>query len=115
MCKIKFLKRTTDGVLLFCYHSEMYQLLFKNINFNLTLNELQCFSKFIQNIDENYWVKEYEQSVYSKHIPIPSVQANLIILLDVKDLFELRELLNYKSKTIKYVTSREIGYQYIIN
>lgn len=115
MCKINFLKRTTDGVLLYCHHSETYQLLFKNINFNLTLKELECFAKYIQNVDENYWEKEYEQSVYSKHIPIPSVQTNLIILLDVKDLFELRELLNYQSKTIKFVTFREIGYQIMLN
>lgn len=55
MCKINFLKRTSDGILLYCHQSETYQLLFKNINFNLTLNELECFAKYIQNIDENFW------------------------------------------------------------
>ena len=115
MCKINFLKRTKDGILLFCHHSETYQLLFKNINFNLTLIELECFAKFIQKIDENYWEQEFENSVYSKRIPIPSIQVNLMILLDSKDLFELRELLNYQSKEIKYMTFREIDYKIMMN
>lgn len=115
MCKINFLKRTTDGVLLYCNHSESYQLLFKNINFNLTLNELECFAKYIKNIDENFWEQEYEHSVYSKHIPIPSVQSNLMILLDLKDLFELRELLNFRTKNIKMLTFKEIDCQVLLN
>ncbi len=115
MCHINFFKRTIDRILLYCNHSETYQLLFKNINFNLTLNELDCFAKYVQNIDEKYWEQEYENSVYSKHIPIPSVQNNLMILLDMKDLFELRELLDYQTKKIKFLTCREIDYQILMN
>ena len=115
MCKVNYLKRTKDGILLFCYHSEMYQLLFKNINFNLTLNELECFSKYISTIDEQYWLLEYRNSIYNKHIPIPSLQENLILLLDLNDLFELRELLNYQSKSIKFLSFREIDYKVMMN
>ena len=81
----------------------------------MTLNELDCFAKYVQNIDEKYWEQEYENSVYSKHIPIPSVQNNLMILLDMKDLFELRELLDYQTKKIKFLTCREIDYQILMN
>lgn len=115
MCQINFLKRTSEGVLLYCQHSETYQLLFKNINFNLTLNELECFAKYIQNIDADFWEKEYQHSVYSKHIPIPSIQENLILLLDSKDLIELRELLNYHSKKIKFISFKEFGYNFMMN
>lgn len=115
MCQIKILKRTKDGILIFCHHAEIYQLLFKNINFNLTSYELESFSKYIQNIDVHYWEQEYRNSLYNKHIPIPSLQANLMLLLDVSDLFELRELLNYQSKEIKIIPLQEIDYKFMLN
>lgn len=115
MCRVNFLKRTKNGILFFCYRSEMYQLLFKNINFNLTLYEFNCFSKYIRNIDEQYWKQEYRHSVYNKYIPIPSIQENLIILLDTYDLFELRELLNFQSKSLKMLSFPEIDYKIIMN
>lgn len=115
MCKITCLKRTKDGILLYCIKTEMYQLLFKNINFNLTLNELACFTKYVENIDVHYWESEYRYSIYNKHIPIPSSQENLLILLDKNDLFELKELLNYSSKEFKFISFKEIDYKMILN
>lgn len=115
MCAINFLKRTKNGMILHCSCSDMYQLLFKNINYNLTLSELDSFINYIGNVDEFYWEEEYKNSIYDKRIPIPSIQANLIILLDLVDLYELRELLNYKTKATKYITFREIDYTLIMN
>lgn len=115
MCNINHLKRTKDGILLFCDHSEKYLLLFKNINLNLTLEELKKFSEYIVSIDEYYWEHEYRNSIFDKHIPIPSIQENLMLLLDLNDLFELRELLNYKSKLIKFMSFREIDYKISLN
>jgi protein associated with RNAse G/E len=115
MCKINYLKRTKDGILLFCKTSEMYQLLFKNINFNLTQMEFDCLSSYIKNIDEHYWMEEYRYSIYNKNIPIPLLQDNLMILLDLNDLIELRELLNYKSHSIRFITFREIDYNVMLN
>lgn len=115
MCVINFLKRTKDGILLYCHCSDRYHLLFKNINYNLTLYELESFVNYIENVDASYWEEEYKNSVYDKRIPIPSVQANLMILLDLVDLYELRELLNYKTKETKYITFREIDYKIMMN
>lgn len=115
MCAINFLKRTKDGILFYCPCSDKYQLLFKNINYNLTLIELESFVHYVENVNESYWEEEYKNSVYDKRIPIPSVQANLMILLDLVDLYELRELLNYKTKETKYVTFREIDYKIMMN
>ena len=115
MCVPIFIKRTKDGILLHCLCSDTYQLLFKNINYNLTLFELNSFSDYIATIDENYWEQEYKNSVYEKRIPIPSVQSNLMLLLDLVDLYELRELLDYKTKATKFFTFREIDYKIIMN
>lgn len=82
MCAIHFLKRTKNGVILYCRCSDTYQVLFKNINYNLTQTELDSFVHYVTTVDEFYWEDEYKNSVYNKRIPIPSIQANLIILLD---------------------------------
>ena len=115
MCAVKFLKRTKNGMILHCSCSDTYQLLFKNINYNLTLTELDSFVSYIETVDECYWEQEYKNSIYNKRIPIPSIQSNLIILLDLVDLYELRELLNYKTRATKYITFREIDYTIIMN
>jgi hypothetical protein len=115
MCDANFIKRTKEGMLLYCTCSKSYQLLFRNINLNLTQFELDSFVDYINTIDGDYWENEYINSVYNKKIPIPSLQSNLMILLDTIDLYELRELLNYKTKATKLFTFREIDYTLIMN
>jgi hypothetical protein len=115
MCAINFLKRAKSGILFYCQCSDKYQLLFKNINYNLTLEELEGFIHYVENVNEDYWEQEYKDSLYDKRIPIPSVQTNLMLLLDLVDLYELRELLDYKTKATKYITFREIDYAIMMN
>jgi hypothetical protein len=110
-----FLKRTKDGLLIYCYCNKSFQLLFKNINLNFTQNEFDSFAQYIYTIDENYWEQEYCNSVYNKKIPIPSEQANLLILLDRVDLYELRELLNYQVRFSRMISFREIDYTIMLN
>ena len=47
----------------------------------------------VKNIDCDYWEKEYENSIYQKKIPIPTLQSNLIILLERYEVLELLILL----------------------
>lgn len=115
MCEIKFLKQTSSGILLFCNHSNLYQILFKNINFNLTVLELDGLRNYINNIDETYWEWEFKNSIYSKKIPLPTTQENLMILLNVSDLAEIRTLLNYKTNISTYISYRDIDYKIIFN
>ena len=92
MCqKIKYLNQTQNGLLIRCSHSENYQLSFKNLNFNLTPIELESFRDFLLKIDAAYWEKEYENSIFEKKIPIPTLQTNFIILIDRYELGELIE------------------------
>lgn len=115
MCVPTFIKRTKNGMIVHCLCSDTYQLLFKNINYNLTYAELENFAQYIGAIDEEYWQQEYKNSVYEKKIPIPSLQSNLMILLDSVDLYELRELLNYKTKATRFMTFREIDHTIMLN
>ena len=112
--KIKYLSQTQNGILIQCSHSENYQLSFKNLNFNLTTMELESFSDFLQKIDIDYWEREYEDSIFEKKIPIPTLQSNFIILIDRYELIELLTLLNFKEKNT-YLSYKDIKYYMSLN
>lgn len=115
MCqKIKYLSQTQNGILIQCSHSENYQLSFKNLNFNLTTIELESFIDYLQKIDIDYWEREYENSIFEKKIPIPTLQSNFIILIDRYELTELIALLNFKERKI-YLSYKDIKYTMSLN
>lgn len=72
------------------------------------------FISFLDKIDTSYWEKEYENSIYEKKIPIPTLQSNFIILLNRNELDELRILLDFKTKK-QLLKSEEINYKMIYN
>lgn len=104
MCELKVLNRTSNGVLVFCQRKALYQLLFNNLTFSLNQMELDGFFEYIKNIDCNYWEQEYQNSIYEKKIPIPTLQKNFIILFDRSEINELKLLLNStnKEEELKY-------------
>ncbi|CAM3962025.1 MULTISPECIES: DUF6686 family protein [Flavobacterium] len=114
MCRLEIIKRTTNGLLLFCPNANMFQLLFNNVLLNLTDFELKTFTRYIDKVDEEYWEKEYENSIYDKKIPIPTSQKNLMIMLDISEIKELRILMGLKKKQ-SFLTLSEIDYKLILN
>ena len=114
MCDLKIIKKTTNGLLLFCPKVNGFQLSFNNIFLNLSRFELNGFIDFIEKIDVDYWELEYKNSVYTKKIPIPTAQSNLIILIDRHELAELKILLNlYNETTVLKVSA--INYELCMN
>ncbi|REG90820.1 DUF6686 family protein [Flavobacterium aquicola] len=114
MCNLKVLNRTSNGILLFCQHREMYQLLFNNLTFDLSGIEMTSFANYIDQIDIDYWEREYKYSIYEKKIPIPTLQSNFIILLNRKELEELRFLVDCVSED-RILKPMEINYKIISN
>lgn len=114
MCRLKIIKRTTNGLLLFCPNAKIFQLSFNNLLLNLTSYELDVFIDYIKNVDEDYWEKEYENSIYEKRIPIPTTQKNLMIMLDIFEIKELRILMGVKNKN-RFLTLNEIDYKLVLN
>ena len=114
MCDFRIIQKTTNGLLLFCPKGNCFQLSFNNFFFNLSSYELNGFINFIENIDYNYWEQEYRNSVYQKKIPIPTLQSNLMIMLDKNELLELKILLKiFKENHI--LNANEINYTMSIN
>ncbi len=76
-------------MLIFLKGCQKYQLTFNNLNFSMSAEELDAFYKYLRRMNPTYWEKEYEQSVYEKKIPIPTLQDNFIIMINRIELFEL--------------------------
>jgi len=114
MCNIKVLNRTSNGILLYCQHRDMYQLLFNNLTFDLSGIEMTSFANYLDQIDIDYWEREYKNSIYEKKIPIPTLQSNFIILLNRKELEELRFLVDCVSEE-RILKPVEINYLIVSN
>ena len=114
MCNLKIVNRTSNGILLYCRHRNMYQLLFNNLTFDLSSIEMTSFSNYLDQIDIDYWEREYQHSIYEKKIPIPTLQTNFIILLNRKELEELRHLVDCINE-YKILKPFEINYMMVSN
>lgn len=114
MCNLKIVNRTSNGLLLFCPKNDMYQLSFNNLSFNLNSTEMDSFSNYLTRIDSDYWENEYRNSIYEKKIPIPTLQSNFIIMLNRKELDELRDLVDIQ-KGYNILKSNEIDYKLFYN
>ena len=115
MCKnFKYLTKNKKSFLIYCSKIAVYQLSYKNLKFNLTTEELTSLVKYLKNIDCDYWEKEYENSIYQKKIPIPTLQTNFMILLERNEVNELLFLLD-KPTSKEYLSVEDINYQIYLN
>jgi hypothetical protein len=115
MCNhFKYLTKNRNGFLVYCAKSKAYQLSYKNLNFNLTSEELDSLLMYLKNIDCDYWEKEYENSIYQKKIPIPTLQTNFMILLERDEVFELLVLLDV-AKPKEFLSITDIDYPIHLN
>jgi hypothetical protein len=109
-CNYSILNQTKNGMLVLLKGCGNYQLTFNNLNFSLTPFELEHFTKYLTSIDCSFWETEYEHSIYDRKIPIPTLQTNLMLLLNRFEVQELLLLVNLK-KTEKFLHSDEINYR----
>lgn len=108
------IRKTKNGVLIRCKHSGEFQLLYKNLNIALSKIEHTELLNYISNMDIEYWETEYRDYIHPKKIPIPTLQKNLILMVDRYEVFELMYLLNYKLKEFTLDASK-IDYHIIYN
>lgn len=103
------LNETESGILIYMSKCKKFQLTFNNLCFSLSDLELKTLKSYLQNIDIYYWEKEYENSIYEKRIPIPTLQNNFIILINPQELYELINLISFK-ETNEYLNYKQIKY-----
>lgn len=106
-CNFTKVKETKNGILIYMNNCKKFQLSFNNLHFSLDIIELQTFKDFLRKVDIGYWEKEYENSIYNKKIPIPTLQKNFIILIDRYELFELLSLLDFDTEKKGFLTYKD--------
>ncbi|OGS70114.1 MAG: hypothetical protein A3G95_02365 [Flavobacteria bacterium RIFCSPLOWO2_12_FULL_31_7] len=106
-CNFTKVKETKNGSLIYMNNCKKFQLSFNNLHFSLDQIELDTFKDFLRKVDIGYWEKEYENSIYNKKIPIPTLQKNFIILIDRYELFELLSLLDFDTKNKGFLTYKD--------
>lgn len=113
MCKhLQILNRSKNGLLIFCKHNYMYQLLFNNLNFNFTQEEFESFQRYMYTLEVEYWEQEFKYSIYNKRIPIPTIQSNLLILLNKAEVLELKRLIEMHQSGHELIKASDINYQW---
>lgn len=106
-CNFTKVKETKNGILIYMNNCKKFQLSFNNLHFSLDIIELETFKDFLRKVDISYWENEYENSIYNKKIPIPTLQKNFIILIDRYELFELLSLLDFDTEKKGFLTYKD--------
>ncbi|EKF55806.1 hypothetical protein I215_06212 [Galbibacter marinus] len=90
----------------------MYQLLFNNLNFNFTQGEYESFQRYMYTLEVDFWEEEFKYSIYEKRIPIPTIQSNLLILLNKAEVLELKRLIAMHQSNQELITASDINYNW---
>lgn len=110
----KILNQTKNGTLTFCHHSKLFQFVFNNLCFELYEWELKKFNSFLKDLDANYWEKQLSCSIHNRKISISVGTNHFIILVNRRELQELKQLLSNK-RNFPWLNARDINYTIIEN
>lgn len=117
MChSVKVLSKVSHGELSICNECNVYHLEFNNVYFELTTAQFKRFKNFIQTLDEDYWETKYANAKVSRKIPIPSKQANLVLMFNRYEIRELKQLFEFAAtNSSRYLSVDDIDYKLILN
>ena len=111
----KIINQSKNGILTYCNHSKLFQLLFINLCFELYEWELETLKEHIVTIDIAYWEKQLQCSPGYRKIPISVGVKHFIILLCKSELIEMKNLLSSKSKAATLLKFSDIAYTILAN
>lgn len=90
---MRIINKTDFGLVFKCYHCRKIHIEFGNLNFNLSEEEFNFFSEYLEKLDGDYWECRNATSIFTKKIRIPlSGSQAFCILLDKEELKQLKEL-----------------------
>ncbi len=102
--------------MLFCTACKLYHLTFNNIHFEFTPKEYKQFKQYLFHIDLDYWEEKYGCYNTGKSIPIPSLQKNLVLIFNRKEIQELKTLCATSVfQEFKTIGLDDINYKLILN
>jgi len=93
----KIIAKTTHGIVSKCYNSNIYEILFKNLNFRFSLQGYDQFTSYIFELKEAFDDHYACSSCQCSEITIPTANESLQIILSYKELKELCDLFTLKT------------------
>ena len=116
MCRfLNVMNRSKNGVLTFCDHTKLFQLLYNNLCFELYEWELDALREYIEQLDIPYWEKHLKNWGHQRKIPISVGKKHFIILVNKEEVSELLSLLCFEKQGVELLSHDEIDYQFIEN
>ncbi|TPN87022.1 DUF6686 family protein [Aquimarina algicola] len=112
MCQnIRIISEIKTGQLAKCDTCQLYHLTFNNLLFQFTIEEFESFRKYLYHLEVDYWEHKHIDSDLSRKIPIPTLQENLFLMFNRKEINDLKKLVfnsNYDASRI--LKTHEIEY-----
>lgn len=116
MCPSKrILHQSKNGIITYCKQSNLFQLVYNNLCFELYEWELDVLKEHILNIDITYWEEQLKCAVNQRKIPLSVGTKHFIILFKKSELAELKTLLNKSLKEVPLLSYKDIEYTYLEN
>jgi len=100
---IRTISQTANGKIFKCEKCEAFHIEYKNLNFNFNEHQLKHFIKCIEEIDGEKWERVNQTSSYKRKIIIPIGHHSFNVLLNNKELQELKTLLKTEIKKVSYL------------
>lgn len=89
----KVFNETENGKIYQCECCNNIYIEYKNLNFLFNEKEYKYFANFIRNLDGKHWEERNSKSPFKRKIVIPIGHKNVRVLLNNKELQELKKLL----------------------
>lgn len=94
----RIINQTENGQVFRCPKCRLIHFEYKNLNFNFTEKEYNHFANYILNLEGEYWEIKNGNTYFRRKIFIPAGKKNFNIILNNKELLELKELFSKRYK-----------------
>ncbi|HBK72567.1 MAG TPA: hypothetical protein DDZ39_13100 [Flavobacteriaceae bacterium] len=94
----EIISQTENGQVFRCPTCRLIHFEYKNLNFNFTDKEYQYFANYFLNLDGEYWEIKNGNTFFRRKIFIPAGMKDFNILINNKELKELKRLLSKRYK-----------------
>ena len=118
MCeKLIKIKQNECGELHYCPAHQLYHLMFNNFHLMLDEEQYESLKTHVSEIDIEFWLDKFSDTLVKRKIPIPTHQENLILVFDIHEFIQLKSLFfNHQNhEDLLYLSTDQIEYQNIFN
>ncbi len=114
---MNIISKTKNGKVFECDKCNRIHIEFLNLNFNFTSSQYRVFVQYMARLDGERWQNENAGSELKRKIVIPTDSQSLNILLNIRELDELKMLLkvNRKNAVESLVIPAELKREWSLN